>query len=69
MIDQLIEFDKQVLRFLNGLHTPWLDPVMLALTETIAWIPLYVFMLYVILKEFRREVWVILLVLTITIVG
>lgn len=67
MIDQLIEYDKEVLRFLNGLHTPWLDPVMLALTETVAWIPLYLFMLYVVIKEYRRDTWIILLGLAITI--
>jgi undecaprenyl-diphosphatase len=67
MIDRLIEFDKEVLRFFNGLHAPWLDPVMIVLTETVAWIPLYIFILYVIIKEFRREVWVILLGLAITI--
>ena len=67
MIDQLIEFDKEILRFLNGLHIPWLDPVILALTETVAWIPLYLFMLYVIIKEYKREAWIILLGLALTI--
>lgn len=67
MIDQLIEYDKEVLRFLNGLHAPWLDPVMLVLTETVAWIPLYAFMLYVVIKEFKRDTWIVLLGLALTI--
>lgn len=67
MIDRLIEYDKEILRFLNGLHSPWLDPVILVLTETVAWIPLYMFMLYVVIKEFRRETWIILLGLAVTI--
>jgi undecaprenyl-diphosphatase len=67
MIDRLIEYDKEILRFLNGLHSPWLDPVVLVLTETVAWIPLYLFMLYVVVKEFRRETWIILLGLAVTI--
>ena len=67
MIDRLIEFDKEILRFLNGNHLPWLDPVMLALTETVAWIPLYLFMLYVVIKEYKREAWIILLGLALTI--
>lgn len=67
MIDRLIEFDKEILRFLNGLHFPWLDPVMLVLTETVAWIPLYLFMLYVVIKEYKRNSWVILLGLALTI--
>ena len=67
MIDQLIEFDKELLRFLNGYHTPWLDPVMLFLTETLAWLPLYVFLLYLVIKEYKKESWIILLGIALTI--
>lgn len=67
MIDQLIEYDKELLRFLNGFHAPWLDPVMLILTETVAWLPLYIFLLYIVIKEFKREAWIVLLGIAITI--
>lgn len=67
MIDQLIEYDKELLRFLNGFHAPWLDPIMFILTETVAWFPLYLFMLYLIVKEYKKESWIILLGLAITI--
>jgi undecaprenyl-diphosphatase len=67
MIDQLIEYDQELLRFLNGHHTPWLDPVMLILTETITWLPLYVFFLYLIIKEYKKEAWIILLGIAVTI--
>jgi undecaprenyl-diphosphatase len=67
MIDQLIEYDKELLQFLNGFHAPWLDPVMLLLTETVAWLPLYIFLLYVIIKEHKRESWIILLGIALTI--
>lgn len=67
MIDRLIEFDKELLRFLNSYHTPWLDPVMLFLTETLAWLPLYVFLLYLVIKEYKKESWIILLGIALTI--
>lgn len=67
MIDRLIEFDKELLRFLNGYHTPWLDPVMLFLTETLAWLPLYLFLLYLVIKEYKKESWIILLGIALTI--
>ncbi len=67
MIDQLIEYDKDLLRLLNGFHSPWLDPVMLVLTETVAWLPLYIFMLYVVIKEYKSTSWIILLGLAVTI--
>lgn len=67
MIDRLIEFDKELLRFLNSYHTPWLDPIMLFLTETLAWLPLYVFLLYLVIKEYKKESWIILLGIALTI--
>ena len=67
MIEKLIEYDKGLLRFLNSYHTSWLDPIMLILTETAAWIPLYVFLLYLVIKEYKKECWIILLGIAITI--
>ena len=55
MIDQLIEYDKSLLRFLNGYHASWLDPVMLTLTATAAWIPLYIFLIYVVVKDYKKR--------------
>jgi len=67
MIDKLIEYDKSLLRFLNGYHTSWLDPIMLVLTETVTWIPLFVFLLYLVIKKYKKECWIILLGITLTI--
>jgi undecaprenyl-diphosphatase len=60
MIEQLTEFDKDLFVFLNGLHAPWLDPVMEVLSMTIAWLPLHVFLLYHIVKVYREKSWAIL---------
>jgi undecaprenyl-diphosphatase len=67
MIEKLIEYDRGLLRFLNSYHASWLDPVMLILTETAAWIPLYVFLLYLVIKEYKKECWIILLGIALTI--
>jgi undecaprenyl-diphosphatase len=67
MIDQLIQYDKELLQFLNGYHAPWLDPVMLILTETVTWLPLYLFLLYLVIKEYKKESWMILLGVALTI--
>ena len=67
MIEKLIEYDKSLLRFLNSYHVSWLDPIMLTLTETITWIPLYVFLLYLVIKEYKKECWIILLGVVLTI--
>ncbi|MEO7992462.1 MAG: phosphatase PAP2 family protein [Chryseolinea sp.] len=68
MLDQLIELDKKVLLFLNSFHAPWLDPIVLFSTQTFAWLPLYLFLLYLIIKEYKKESWIVLLGIILTIV-
>ena len=60
MLDQIIELDKKVFLFLNSFHTPWLDPIVLFATHTFAWLPLYLFLLYMVIKEFKKETWIVL---------
>jgi undecaprenyl-diphosphatase len=61
MIDELIEIDKKILVFLNGFHTPLLDPVMLVITKTFFWTPLYAILIFFLFKNFKNETWLILL--------
>lgn len=67
MMDRLIEYDKALLRFLNGYHASWLDPVMLLLTETITWVPLFICLFYLVFKDFKKESWIVLLGIVMTI--
>jgi undecaprenyl-diphosphatase len=68
MIEKLIEWDKKLLLFLNSFRASWLDPIVLIVTETFFWLPLYLFLLYVVIKTFRKESWIALLGITTTIV-
>jgi undecaprenyl-diphosphatase len=61
MIDQLLELDKELFIWLNGMHTEWLDPVMMILTITETWIPLHAYLLYRVIKEYRQQSWIVLL--------
>ena len=67
MIDQLIELDKELFFFLNGLHAPWLDTIIVLLSKTWVWIPLYILLLYHILKVYKMNSWAILLAIGFTI--
>ena len=41
--------------FLNGLHAPFMDPVMWWASERLIWIPLYIFILFLFIRKFKGE--------------
>jgi undecaprenyl-diphosphatase len=59
-MEYLIELDKKLLVYLNGFHIDWLDPIMLQVTKTQFWIPLYFFLIYLIFKNYSTRGWIIL---------
>jgi undecaprenyl-diphosphatase len=61
MLETLIELDKELFLFLNGFHTPWLDPVMFWITKTIFWLPLYLVLLFLVIKNFKKDTWIVLI--------
>jgi undecaprenyl-diphosphatase len=66
-LDQLIQWDKALLIYLNGLHAPWLDPIMLLITHTLFWSPLYLFLIFLLFRNFRNQAWFLLIGAALTI--
>lgn len=52
MFETIIEKDKELLIFLNNLGSEYWDPFWLAVTNQLNWIPLFVFILFLIIKSF-----------------
>lgn len=52
MLDQLIQFDKELFLFLNNLGTPTWDTLWLTITNKLTFIPLYAVLLYLIFRSF-----------------
>jgi undecaprenyl-diphosphatase len=67
MLEKLIEFDKELLLYLNSFHTPSLDPVMYWVSQTFFWLPLYLFLLYLTFKYFKKDAWIVLIGIALTI--
>ena len=67
MLEFLKELDKDVLLFLNSFHTPWLDPVMFWISKTFFWLPLSLFLLFLVIKNFKKDTWIILIGIGLTI--
>ena len=66
-LDSLLELDKELLLFFNGLHAPWLDTVMLLATETFFWTPLYVILLWLMIRAHRWNTLLLLMGIALTI--
>lgn len=67
MIEKLKDLDADFVLFVNGKHTPFLDSFFYIVSMTWVWIPLYILLLYLILKNFRSQSWLILLCIIILI--
>lgn len=61
-MEEIIQFDKQLLLMVNGSDSTFLDWVVMTLTNAKTWIPLYLSLFYVVLKTNRnvREVLLIM---------
>ena len=64
MIEQIIQWDKELLITLNGSTSSFLDGMIMAVTQTTTWIPLFVCLLYVVIKNntWRNTLFIILMV-------
>jgi undecaprenyl-diphosphatase len=61
-MEEIIQFDKQLLLMLNGSDSTFLDWVVMTLTDAKTWIPLYLSLLFVVIKA-NRNVRDVLLIL------
>jgi len=57
----LIKTDQAAFLWLNGLHCGWLDEVMFALTSFLVWIPLFLLLLYLLVRTYKRKIFMVLL--------
>ena len=60
-MEALSNIDTDLFLFLNGLHTSWLDKVMIAVTQMWVWVPLYLLLIYWTVKQYGKRCWWIFL--------
>lgn len=66
-MQSILDLDKELLLFFNSMHAPWLDPVMMLATKTLFWLPLYLLLVYLIVKYKKWDTLYILLGVALTI--
>lgn len=67
VLHDLMELDRRLLVWLNSFHADWLDPVMYYTSQTLFWLPLYLFLVWLIIKDFRKEWWIPMIGIGVTI--
>lgn len=67
LIDLLLEADRNLFLFLNGLHSDFFDFIMYWISDKYIWIPFYAWLLLLLMKNFRKDVWKLLLLITLMI--
>jgi len=58
-MNEIIELDKKLLLYLNGFHNSFWDRVMYSCTDTFIWLPLYLFLIFLIFKKYKVNGWYI----------
>ncbi|MBR3427633.1 MAG: phosphatase PAP2 family protein [Bacteroidales bacterium] len=66
-MEALGTLDARFFLFLNGLHTDWMDKVMIAVTQMWVWLPLYLLMIYWTVKQYGKRCWWIFIALGIVV--
>lgn len=57
-MNNLIAFDRWLFELLNTAHNPLADAVMKLFSEKWFWIPLYLFFIYLLIRFFRKKIWI-----------
>lgn len=56
-MNTLSNIDSDLFLFLNSLHIDWMDKVMITITQMWVWIPLYLLLIYWIVKQYGKRCW------------
>lgn len=62
MIDRLENIDQELFLWMNSLHAEWLDQPMYYMSEKLFWIPVYLFLIYLLVKSYdvKTALWSLL---------
>ena len=66
-METISNIDSDLFLFLNGLHTDWLDKVMIAITQMWVWAPLYLLLIYWVVKQYGKRCWWVFLAIGIVV--
>ncbi|MCF6169852.1 MAG: phosphatase PAP2 family protein [Bacteroidales bacterium] len=60
MIDYLNTIDTELFLLINGWHNPFFDALMVFASGKLSWLPLYILLLYLIVRQYKWKSWLVL---------
>jgi undecaprenyl-diphosphatase len=66
-MNALLSLDQSIFLAINGWNDPVVDQIMFLVSNALIWIPLFVFLLYLVFHNYGTKGWLILLLVAITI--
>lgn len=68
MNDLLLQYDREIFLYLNGLNNTFFDFIMFWISEEITWVPLYMFLMYLLYKKYGfKGLWFVALAVVLTV--
>lgn len=64
----MVELDHRLFLYLNSMHSPFWDDVMWFLSAKLVWIPLYLFILFLLWQRYRGKMWLVVIFAVLAIV-
>ncbi|TXF74826.1 phosphatase PAP2 family protein [Chryseobacterium sp.] len=55
MLEQIQQIDLQLFLYLNAKHSAFFDPVMYWASDKLFWIPFYAFILFILIREYKKR--------------
>ena len=60
--------DLKLFFYINGNHNNFWDEIMYLLSSTNIWIPLYLYIIFILYKTYKKKIWICLATITIMII-
>lgn len=58
-MSSIIQWDTNLFLFLNGIHSAWADRFFYIISQIWTWLPLYLLILALLIRKWRRRAWVV----------
>jgi len=55
MLEKINHFDTKLFLYLNNMHNSFFDPIMYWASDKLFWLPFYAFLVFIIIKEYKKQ--------------